>query len=89
LFSPEFQKLYFRFIHLCFETYVGPGKNAKLRTFIANQTDNRKKVSQTKWEDSWDEMFSEPHEVTPTEEIRNGYEALMTCFAKELGIGIG
>ena len=88
LFSPEFSKLYFTFIHLCFETYVGPGKNARLRTYIANQTDNRKKVSAAKWDDTWDEMFSESHEVTPTQEIRAGYEALMLCFSKELGIGI-
>jgi hypothetical protein len=88
LFSPEFQKLYFTFIHLCFETYVGAGKNAKLRTYIANQFENRKKVSQTKWEDSWDELFSEPREVTPTEEIKSGYKALMARFSKELGVGI-
>ena len=49
LFSPEFQKLYFTFIHLCFETYVGAGKNAKLRTYIANQFENRIKASQSKW----------------------------------------
>jgi hypothetical protein len=88
LFSSEFSRLYFYFIHLCFETYTGPGKNAKLRTFIAGQVENRKNIPTIKWDDAWDEMFSESREVTRTEKIQEGYDALMACFAKELGIGI-
>lgn len=90
LFSDEFRESYFRFIHLCFETYSGPGYDAKLRTYITGQTQaqDRRRASPAGWDDTWDQMFSVHSETVPIEMIKEAYNALMASFSKELGIGL-
>lgn len=88
LFSENFIKCYFSFINICFETYVGSGKDAKLRTSIDDIMGNRKDVTKH-WDDNWDTMFSEKNEVSDSKKVENTYWGLMQCFAGELGIGVG
>jgi len=88
LFSPGFQQLYNSFIHHCFETYVGLGLNAKLRTPISSQDGDRRVATQAGWDSSWDMMFSNPARCPTKAEIRDAYNDLMSRFSSELGIGL-
>jgi hypothetical protein len=88
LFSPAYLSLYNDFIHLCFETFVGPGLDARLRTPIASFDGDRKEVSTTQWNERWDEMFSDAEEVTSKNELKDKYKSLMSRFSRELGIGL-
>jgi hypothetical protein len=85
LFSQDLTNCYFRFIHICFETYTGPGQDAKLRTYINDGIDDRRQAAQ-QWDDEWDKMFSD--KVWEIEAVKDAYQSLMSCFANELGIGI-
>lgn len=88
LFSDEFRKSYFQFIHLCFVTYTGPGQDAKLRTYITGQSYDRRAASVDEWKATWDSMFSDYTEVPGKEAVREAYEALMASFSRELGVGL-
>ena len=88
LFSADFRKAYFVFIHRCFETYVGAGLDAKLRTPISSQDGDRTLAIPGGWTDSWDNMFSDLTEWSTPAEIAEAYDNLMACFASELGIGL-
>ena len=88
LFSADFRTAHFGFIHRCFETYVGPGLDAKLRTPISTQDGDRPRAAPGGWKDSWDSMFSDLTEWSSRVEIEEAYANLMSCFASELGIGL-
>lgn len=88
LFSPSFIDLYNIFIRLCFQTFVKPGLDAKLRTQIVSKYGNRKDVSTIEWDQKWNDMFSDPKEATLKQDIESTYNKLMSCFASELGVGL-
>jgi hypothetical protein len=77
LFSNEFRRAYFSFIHRCFETYVGPAKDAKLRTSLAERT-----LVPT-WDKSWAQAFTGEEE--DPEILEGRYHDVMACFALALG----
>jgi hypothetical protein len=88
LFSPDFQHLYDALIHRCFETYVGLGLNAKLRTPISSEDGDRRVATQTGWDSNWNNMFSNLARCPTKAEIRDTYNDLMSRFSSELGIGL-
>jgi hypothetical protein len=88
LFSRGFISLYNTFIHLCFETYVGAGHNAKLLTLVVNTNGDRKSAFPGNWDKTWDKMFSDPAKCLDKSQIKDGYFNLMNCFSSELGIGL-
>lgn len=85
LFSQEMIYDYNNFIYYCFETYVGAGQDALIRTLIESQDGDRRKVLPN-WDKSWDDLFSKS--VFPTDEVRSAYQQLMTSFSRELGLGL-
>lgn len=80
LFSGQFFDICMKFMDLCFETYTGAGKDAKLRTTF----EGRKRVFEGTWDPEWDYCFSK----SPTAEIaiHEGYESVMDVFSSELGV---
>ncbi|MBC7919739.1 MAG: hypothetical protein H7Z75_01475 [Ferruginibacter sp.] len=89
LFSSEFIDSYNEFIHLCFQTYVGAGHNAKLRTAIKHPTGgDRTKVSSFPWQEEWNHIFSNGEDCCPLTQTRISYENLMSRFSNELGVGL-
>jgi hypothetical protein len=53
LFSPKFLSACANFIGLCYETYTGWGRDAKLRTKT-----ERRQQAMGNWESPWSDMFS-------------------------------
>lgn len=88
LFSPSFLKLYNSFIEVCFETFVGPGLDARLRTLITSSNGDRRQALATQWDKDWDDMFSNSEDVTPKSDVKDAYQDLMSRFSSELGIGL-
>ena len=84
LFSKKFLSLYFTFIHACFETYTGWGKDARLRTPI----NRHREAAGDHWRKEWEELFSPAERCEAPSAIRSAYQALMSDFAEELGLGI-
>lgn len=84
LFSTRFAQQYHAFIDACFEPFTGVGHDAKFRTDVARQRDERKKTAE--WDSQWDEMFSSPDHRTPFATIKARYAELMECFAAEVGV---
>jgi hypothetical protein len=103
LFSPEFKNVYWQFIDDCFEHYAGPTSDARLRTGILRRedldpqaapspsiVDNRMAAFEAhgeRWNPGWNQLFSTMR--TPEVQIQASYLKLMTCFARELGVGLG
>ncbi|OQW91474.1 MAG: hypothetical protein BWK78_04520 [Thiotrichaceae bacterium IS1] len=83
LFSKEFLEKYSKLMVLCFETFVGVGKDARLRT----KTERRIAGTPGGWKEEYNERFSAIEDCPPREEIKAAYNELMACFAAELEIG--
>jgi hypothetical protein len=83
LFGESFCKAYEDFMSLCFMTYYGAGQDAKLRAAFDRQREMRGNPAE--WKADWAGLFT--GESRSSEElIKEGYELLMTSFARELGI---
>lgn len=87
LFSPSFFLHCMEFVNLCYEPFVGWGKDAKLRTKF-----DRRKEANPQWKDSWEEMFSKNEKdkngkdkISKLIEIKVAYKILMTSFSEEIG----
>jgi hypothetical protein len=87
LFSSAFFSYCMSFMNLCYEPFVGWGRDAKLRTKF-----ERRKEANSKWNLSWEEMFSKDEKdkdgndrVKKPREIKEAYKILMNCFSEEIG----
>jgi hypothetical protein len=85
LFSPELIRVYNDFIHCCFETYISPGHDARIRTRVESPDGDRRKALPT-WETTWDGLFSE--RVSSKDDVKSAYQRLMTAFSLQLGLGL-
>lgn len=81
LFTPAFWDAYQGFIAVCYETYTGAGRPARLRT----SPDGR---SRECWGSSSEQQFSPVEERSRPEAVRLEYFAVMDEFATELGVGL-
>ena len=87
LFSSEFYTYCMNFLNLCYEPFVGWGKDAKLRTKF-----ERRKEANSEWKLSWEGMFSNDEKdnsgkdkISKPIEIKAAYVKLMSCFSEEIG----
>lgn len=83
LFSEEFLNRYYDFVNLCYGTYAGWGKDAKLLTF----SERRKAAAGASWEVQWNDCFADKSDCSDPEAVNTAYGALMSCFSNELGVG--
>ncbi len=79
LFSPNFFSACMSFMNLCYETYTGWGRDAKLRTKI-----ERRKQAAGNWETTWTDMFSD--DPSDPNKIREAYQEIMKCFSEDIGL---
>jgi len=83
LMDREFSALYDSFMSSCFETYTGAGQDAKLR---ANARMHH--LQRGSWDEAWDDNFvKDAPKVTSPGTVEVHYEAVMQCFAREIGVG--
>ncbi len=79
LFSPRFFAACMKFQALCFETYTGWGRDARLRT-----TFGRRKEARADWIQEWDGCFS--REASDAAEVGRAYAEVMQAFATDIGV---
>lgn len=82
LFSKGFVLECNRFVDLCYESYNGWGKDAKLRTTIQY----RKEFFSGNWNQNWDVLFCDRESCTNVHEIEDAYSNIMKAFSKEIGL---
>ncbi len=82
LFPEEFAKACLYFQELCFETYTGMGRDARLRT----EWSERVKHRQGRWNPEWASCFSPDQDVTNPKEIQKAYREIMLIFANCIGV---
>jgi len=80
LFSPSFFAACTNFMNLCYQTYTGWGRDARLRT----KFETRKQFA-ANWDQDWDELFND--EPSDPNDIRKAYQEIMRCFSQEIGLG--
>ena len=76
LFSSRVFQQYNIFIHLCFKTFTGVGRDASLR---ANHTRLQSEWG-TNWKSEWDDYFAEPSETSKNRDIVREYDTLLTLL---------
>jgi hypothetical protein len=88
LFDDEVYERYQAFIHTLFETYSGPGHDARIRSVIDSPDGdgNRKRDGKYGWTSTWDAHFSDPAKKASNEDVRAGYERLMNELTRSLGV---
>ena len=90
IYGPLFSKTLFvkydKFIHACFNTYQGAGKDAILRTDPDYM--RRKTVIENGWKDEWDSMFCKSGERSSTKLIGDLYGEFVNQLSQELGVGL-
>jgi hypothetical protein len=69
------------FIHTCFKTFTGVGRDACLR---ANHT-RLKKEWGAEWKPEWDSHFVAPTEVAKNQDVMREYIKLLAQLAIEIG----
>lgn len=82
LFSPDVMLEYNKFIHLCFKTFTGVGRDACLRADLRKLQRNWG----NDWNSEWDKHFVEAKEVSNNKDVRNVYNNLIMIIAKEIGV---
>lgn len=85
LMTQEFRDLYHAFMDMCFETWKHAGEDAKLKSSVATQKEERGR--QTEWEPEWNDLFvADPGETATRESIVASYRAVMEQFAMDCGM---
>jgi hypothetical protein len=80
LFSDEFFAACREFQGLCFKTFNAPGKDARLRTHIAE----RQAAWVGDWKPEWAEHFSA--DLSEPRDVSLAYRRVMNAFASDIGV---
>lgn len=81
--GPEFLTAYKAFMDLCFKTYTGKNRDARLRTGF----ESRKDSWGTEWQVAWEQLFvNEESEKADRTEVGAAYERLMQVLASDLNL---
>ncbi len=82
LFPGNVMESYFLLIGICFKTFTGWGKDAKIRSdFI-----RREQATGKGWLESWEDQF-EPESAAELQEIQNRYNELLVALSTSIGVG--
>lgn len=85
IFEDEVYEAYQAFIHTLFETYTGPGHDAKIRSQIQGADGDRTSHTTPSWDTAWAATFSES-QVAPKQEVREKYYRVMNALRDSLGV---
>jgi hypothetical protein len=86
LFDDRIYADYQAFMQVLFETYTGPGHNARIRSQVASADGDRAHDATYEWVDAWATAFADPAAVPPRQEVSDRYRALMTSLTRSLGV---
>lgn len=86
VFEPEVYDAYQDFIQVLFETYTGPGHDARLRALIWGPDGDRRTDCGFAWDEAWTASFSEPGQAVDKAQVRARYKALMAALTRSLGV---
>lgn len=84
-FSAGARAAYQDFQGALFETFVQPGRSARLRTGPASGHGSRSKAFGGRWDDQWNQMFAAEDEVTAADVVDTRYQALVAALGSEVG----
>jgi hypothetical protein len=84
LFPDVVMQNYNAFMRLCYETYTGWGKDARIRSSFHR----RKEAAGEKWTSVWDQHFVTSADQDEAELVRAAYTRLVTSLASEIGVGL-
>lgn len=84
LLPSDFLKYYNAFIELCFATFSGWGRDAKLRTAFGR----RQQAFGNQWKSEWCENFGDDNDCSDPKQVREAYSDLVAFLANELGVGV-
>jgi hypothetical protein len=87
VFGSEFRAAYDAFIGLCFETYAGINRDARLKTGFGS----RKESWGPEWQLGWEQLFIDDEtQKADRDKLTAAYERLMQALASDLNlVGIG
>ncbi|MBX3629188.1 MAG: hypothetical protein KF908_04595 [Nitrosomonas sp.] len=85
LFDNNVYEAYQAFIHMLFETYTGPGCDAKILSTIKSIDGDRTINCDYPWKTEWSSHFS-PDKAKPKHEIRTRYFELMHAMTRSFGV---
>lgn len=86
IFDEVFYVQYQDFIRILFEIYVGPGCDAKIKSYVSGSDGDRVNDSNYDWNDSWKDKFVSSSEVTSKDDIKYQYQRLMNAFRDSIGM---
>ena len=86
LFEEDVYEAYDDFIHKLFETFQGPGEDAKIRSLVQGPDGDRTRHCSYQWQQAWTCRFTTDSTVPPHSEIQRKYFALMNAITKSLGV---
>ena len=86
LFEEDVYRNYQTFIHLLFETYNGPGHDAKLRATVDGPDGDRRTQCNYEWDEAWRSIFSDSPQIASKSDVRSGYNELMKALTKAVGV---
>ncbi len=81
LFCNTFFSTCTNFMELCYETYTGWGKDAKLKTIF----DIRQAAFGSDWNSEWNDLF-DPYNRAESKKVIESYYTIMNIFSKEIGL---
>jgi hypothetical protein len=84
LFDEIIYNNYQSYIHVLFETYVSPGHDARIRSYIRGRNRDRTIDCSYDWDQSWEKNFSVEN-VVPKSDVQHHYYQLMESLRKSLG----
>ncbi|WP_080381341.1 hypothetical protein [Burkholderia pseudomallei] len=84
LFDEEIYGAYQSFIHALFETFIGAGLDAKIRSHIMGLDGDRTSHCAYTWNPAWSQKFATEN-VVEKKEVRNRYFRLMNALSASLG----
>jgi hypothetical protein len=85
LFDAEVYEAYEKYMGLLFETYTGPGSDAKIRAYIKAPDGDRTIHCTYEWDSNWVLRFSDAN-IPSKEQVRLQYHKLMQALRDSLGV---
>jgi hypothetical protein len=85
LFEEEIFAAYQHFVGLLFETYTGPGSDAKIRSHITCADGDRTTHCTYPWSPDWSDRFS-ARQIAEKSAVRASYYHLMNRLSASLGV---
>jgi len=88
VFDENVYSTYQSFIHTLFDTYTGPGHDAKILSMIKGSDGDRTAHCTYQWNEKWSSLFL-PDKANSKKEIQAKYLELMSALTNSLGVKRG